>query len=765
MPADLAKLTQSELLKLLNGTPLGTVLTRSRLRRQMDAAALRIGDGSHIHLLRYIRWLALEHDRPKPGPMEYAEAKRRQAQRNRAATKAGQDVAPIPDVQNYKRRKAASKSLRTFCQTYFAPTYWRPWSKDHLRVLATIQAAILEGGLFAFAMPRGSGKTCLARTAAIWAVLSGHRPFVCLIGGSDDRAKELILPIRTHILTNDLLLADFPEAVHPLRCLENSAKRQLQQHIGGRLTHVHWADDKLVFATIAPEDLPETLRTRGLKASPSAGSIITITSLDANMRGQQHTRPDGSTIRPSLVLLDDPQTRRSARSPTQTKLRFQLLNGDVLAMAGPGEPIAAAMTCTKIYENDLADQLLDREKNPEWQGQCTKLIYALPTNAKLWERYAEVRADGLRRGDRGAEATKFYRKQRAEMDAGAIPAWPQRYHKATELSAIQNAMNLKLKVGAEAFASEYQNEPILEQLADDVLTAQKVAEKINGRRRATAPVACTAITMFVDVHDRLLYWCVAAWEPDFTGYVLDYGTLPAQGREWFIMRTARRTLRRMFPGAGEDGAIHGGLERLIAGSLQQNWQRSGGGALRIGRLLVDAGYKPGIVAAVKHKVGGETMMLSRGVGITASRIPMAQYRRKPGEKHGHHWYTPNVKGTTEFPHVALDANYWKSFVHRALATPAGDRGCLSLWGKKAKTHELFAEHVAGSEFSVETHGRGRSLREWRLKPSKPDNHWLDCLAATAAAAAMLGIVTPGMEARATRARKRYTQADLARRRR
>jgi hypothetical protein len=32
--------------------------------------------------------------------------------------------------------------------------------------------------------------------------------------------------------------------------------------------------------------------------------------------------------------------------------------------------------------------------------------------------------------------------------------------------------------------------------------------------------------MFIDVHDRLLYWMVAAWEDDFTGHVVDYGAYP-----------------------------------------------------------------------------------------------------------------------------------------------------------------------------------------------------------------------------------------------
>ena len=82
MAIDPTKLTQSELLQIVNATPLGTVLTRSRLRRQMDAGALKFGDGTHVHLVRYARWLADELDRPRPAKADYAEARRKQAERN-----------------------------------------------------------------------------------------------------------------------------------------------------------------------------------------------------------------------------------------------------------------------------------------------------------------------------------------------------------------------------------------------------------------------------------------------------------------------------------------------------------------------------------------------------------------------------------------------------------------------------------------------------------------------------------------------------------
>ena len=66
--------------------------------------------------------------------------------------------------------------------------------------------------------------------------------------------------------------------------------------------------------------------------------------------------------------------------------------------------------------------------------------------------------------------------------------------------------------------------------------------------------------------------------------------------------------------------------------------------------------------------------------------------------------------------------------------PAGERGAITIYGKDPRAHELFAEHVGGSETWTATYGQGRSVREWRLRASRPDNHWLDCLVGCAAAA-------------------------------
>jgi hypothetical protein len=159
------------------------------------------------------------------------------------------------------------------------------------------------------------------------------------------------------------------------------------------------------------------------------------------------------------------------------------------------------------------------------------------------------------------------------------------------------------------------------------------------------------------------------------------------------------------------------------------------------RLLIDSGYLPGVVANVCHKLSG-TGMPSKGVGIKAGNKPMATYRRRPGERHGHHWYVPNVSKTSEFRHVQIDKNNWKSFVHARLVVAPGDRGALTLFGdvnSKGAGHRLFADHIAGSESWTRTQGHGRTVQEWSVRPSKPDNHWFDCLVGCAVAASMGGV--------------------------
>jgi energy-coupling factor transporter ATP-binding protein EcfA2 len=641
-----------------------------------------------------------------------------------------------------------------FCETYFPRLFSLAWSADHLQVIAKIERTVRGGEMFAVAMPRGSGKTTLCQVAVLWAIVTGRHPFVMLAASTQDYAVAAIENLKSHLATNDLLLEDYPEIIHPIRALEGETRRCGGQRYYGSQTHIGWSADEIVIATIP--------------GSRASGAVVRVAGITGNIRGAMFVRPDGTAIRPTLAICDDPQTDASARSVSQTRERLALVNGAIAGLAGPGKQTAIIMPCTVIRSGDLADQLLDRAKNPLWQGERMKMVYAFPTDEKTWEQYAQILNDDYRAGGDGSKATDFYRANQAAMDAGARVAWPARYS-AGEISAIQNAMNLKLRDPA-AFFAEYQNEPIPEKDASDgeeTMTAEQIAAKLNGYQPSLVPVAVAHLTMFIDVHERLLYWIVCGWQEDFTGYIVDYGAYPDQRRQYFALRDSQRTLQSATEGAGMEGAIFAGLERLATERLATEWKREDGALLRVGLCLVDAnwGQSTDLVYQFCRQSGcSAQLMPSHGKFIGAGSKGIAEWQRRPGDRTGLNWKIPNVRGARAIRHVLFDSNYWKSFVHARLAVHMGDAGSLSLYGRDHMAHALLADHLT-AEYRVKTEGRGRTVDEWKSRPNKPDNHWLDGLVGCAVAASILGVAREGHGLRdsATGPRKYKVDAtDMAR---
>jgi len=739
VPIDPRQLRPGELCRLLNSTPLGEVISERQLHRHRTRAGFRVaadGDTGRVDLFRYVAWLASTRHEPKSDPAEaedYEAYRDRKAREARAMSLSGRDIGDLPEVDDAARKDRARGDFRFFCEAYFPQTFHLRWSADHLKVIAKIEQAVLEGGLFAMAMPRGSGKTSICEIACLWAMLFGHRGFVALIGSDEEHAADMLDSIKAELENSDLLAADFPEVCHPIRSLEGITQRATGQLYQGKQTHIGWTAKEILLPTI--------------EGSAASGAIIRVAGITGRIRGMKFKRADGQSVRPSLVLIDDPQTDESARSPSQCANRERVLAGAVLGLAGPGEKIAGLMTVTVVRPDDLADRLLDRDKHPQWQGERTKMVYAFPDDDALWGKYAEIRADGLR-NDRGLKAaTAFYKRNRKAMDLGSEIAWPERYNH-DELSAIQHAMNLRLQNEA-AFFAEYQNEPLPEVEADDdLLTVDQIASKLSGHARGQVPLGCSHLTMFVDVQGKALFWLVAAWEDDFTGHVIDYGTEPDQQAGeagYFTLRDIRKTLATSAPRAGVEGAIYAGLERLCNRMLGREWKRDDGAAVRIDRCLIDANWGTStdvVYQFCRQSPHASLLLPSHGRYVGASSIPFSDYKRKRGERVGLNWRVPMVTGKRAVRHVVFDTNFWKSFVHARLAVPMGDPGTLALFGHKPETHRLIAEHLT-AEYRVKTEGRGRTVDEWKQRIAGLDNHWLDCLVGSAVAASMQGAVLFG----------------------
>ena len=60
-----------------------------------------------------------------------------------------------------------------------------------------------------------------------------------------------------------------------------------------------------------------------------------------------------------------------------------------------------------------------------------------------------------------------------------------------------------------------------------LMSSEAIASKLNAHQRGLVPLGATRLTMFVDVHKKVLFYCVCGWQEDFTGFVIDYGTFLA----------------------------------------------------------------------------------------------------------------------------------------------------------------------------------------------------------------------------------------------
>ena len=720
--------------RLLNSTSFGFVLPQARLYREFNRVGFRIGSSENprnINLLKYIAWMFDRKHTPEETSGARSYEDRRNAERDRQAEQslAGRDIGPLPEVVNPDRKAACERNFQLFCESYFPETYALAWSPDHLKVIEKIETAVLRGGLFALALPRGSGKTTITESAALWSMLYGHREFVVLIGATESAALELLDSLKTELEVNERLAEDFPEVCYPVAQLEGIANRCAGQLCKGERTRITWTSNEIVLPTV--------------EGSRASGIIVRVAGITGRIRGMKFKRSDGRNVRPSLVVIDDPQTSESAGSLEQTRKRVRVLAGDILGLAGPGQKISGIMPCTIIRPGDMADIILNRNTHPDWNGEKTRMVYRFPTNMKLWEEYAEIRAEALRTEGNFQKATEFYLANREAMDAGAEVSWEARFNH-DEVSALQHAMNLKFQDEA-AFQSEYQNDPLPDDTADDsLLSVDEICAKINGLARRRVPLKCDRLTMFVDVQKALLFYVVIAWAEDFTGAVIDYGSWPDQHRHEYSLADANPSIQTLFPKAGFEGALYAALSALTDECLGREWEREDGAVLKIERALVDANWGQStdvVYQFCRQSSHAGVILPSHGRYVGASSKPMTEYRKQQGDRLGFNWMIPNVAGKRAIRHVIYDTNYWKSFIHARLAVPVGDKGSLTLYGRIPGAHQLFAEHLT-AEYRVKTQGRGRTVDEWKLKPQSHDNHFLDCVAGCAVCGSMLGASLP-----------------------
>lgn len=643
-----------------------------------------------------------------------------QADYSRRKNEEKSECGKIPPPKDPARKARGEKSLLTFAKDYFPRRFKEEFGKPHLELIRSLERIIRHGGLHAVAIPRGYGKTAITDVAVLWAVLYGHRSYVAYFAATGPMARKRIIAVKRELMTNKGLGEDFPEVCKPIRHLKNVSQRAHSATCEGEPTRIIWAASQIVFPTIA-------------KYPKTSGAAIECGGLLAASRGLNITTEEGEVRRPDIAILDDPQTRKSAKSRGQTKDREDIINGDLLYLAGHDTTMACACSITIMYDDDLGDRLTDRNRNPQWNGQREKMLIAFPKRMDLWDRYG-----AMQRAGETKQASAFYRKNRKPMDRGGKVTWDGMGDEGED-SPLQHAMNLYYR-DRNAFMCEAQGTPEQPDQGDVIVLT---APMILGKRSEFQPLVCPPntlkITAFADVHKPLLYYAVAAYGPQMTGQLLTFGAWPDQGKHYWTLTTAQRTIQQSLPTLGtlqaQILAALQNLGRMLAGL---NIVRPDGKRQPVDLLMVDANWGETTDQVYQFAAGAPLPTLpSHGRYYGARHKPLGTSTPEAGANYGQHWMVPPIRPHRQARAAIWDTNRWKSDLARAIAAPPGTPGAWYLPSMPDDHLRMLTEHLL-AEKAAKITGPYGDVDEYVLLPNE-DNHLFDCCVGTLVGASILGL--------------------------
>lgn len=663
----------------------------------------------------------------------------------------------MPPCADPARRAALEADDIAWLRWYFGPESNCPdpftydFTAQHLEIIEAIHRAIRYGGDQSIAASRGEGKTTLCERLVLKSLMSGVIPFAVICAATGTLAANILESIRDAIEENERLAEDYPEVCVPVAALENTPNRAHYQLASGarhdngepyeaHATRFQWCGQELVFPAVP--------------GAPASQAILATRGLDAAVRGLKR-----KGRRPSLVVIDDPDTEDTARSEEQSKKLEDRIDRALGGLGGQRRNVARVMLTTLQSRICASYRYTDPSEKPTWKGKRFRFLVSPPSRVDLWDEYIQLRQQGMVDGDEfGRAAHQFYLDHREEMDRGAEVANPHRYNEdrlpdgsQSEVSALQHYYNEVARLGVEAVATEYDNDPPEESGPQESgITAARVQKQLSGYPRGVVPPQATTITRGVDIGKYALHWVVRAWTDDATGTTIDYGVQEVRG-------TAPNV------DEGVEHAIRRALQEWLESQEDEPYTRPDGEIVRPAMTLIDARYKKRAIYAAAAEAG-KGVYPAMGFGKSQGCVKRsfhAPSKSTPHRRVGHGWILSRQPEGLWL--VEMDADHWKEWEHDRWMTSPQKPGALSLFGEHSsgkgrltadeKQHHSYAHHIC-SEVVVEEVVRGQVQRGFKAKTQ--NNHWLDASYLSDVAASLCGISL--LDARRNKQGKQAKQA-------
>ena len=625
----------------------------------------------------------------------------------------------IPDCVNPARRERCLEDPELFLATYFENDYRLGFGPDHSFMIDAITNRARTGGRQAVAAPRGRGKSQIVKGMLAYLACRGLTRFPLSVAATSDLAKMIYKDFKKKFATNELLYADFPEICHPIRELDGAPQRASRQHIDGKLTGIVWTDDYIRFPDVTCDNA--ICKTYG-------GFKMSYYGLDAAFRGVNI-----DADRPDFILVDDPETRESAKSHSQIEDRENILDKDISGLVGQDDTLAIVVLTTVQNRISLSYKLTDTKLKASYNGKRFGMVLRWPKNSFHWDRYIQLRQESQIEGDEfGGKAVAYYLANFEEMNEG-VEMLSDHFvdvnradGSKTVFSAIQQAYNKIADTSRKAYDTEYQNDPPNEAGPQgNGLTFEVVASRISGLSKRQLPANTTALTAAIDLGKYKCHWVVTAWWPGAGGVVVDYGIAEVSGTDRSIDNEASEPM------------IYKALLNWRDELLNKNYTDATGTVRKIDFCLVDSGTFTNAAYEFCRQVKG-IFHPSKGINPYHPRKQSSANVLAGANLHAQRFTAQDIWL------YELDTNYWKQWLHERFLTPTFDennmlrRGSLSIYQPEgSQKHISYAQHIASEELLTEfIEGKGVKTK-WT--PKNDNNHWLDATYMAAAASEVCGV--------------------------
>jgi hypothetical protein len=247
--------------------------------------------------------------------------------------------------------------------------------------------------------PRGFAKsTVCSKMYPLYGIGEGTEAFILILSDTSRQARSFLRSIKREIESNPLFAARYPDA-----------------------------------AGVGPIWQTDHIRTRN-------GVDVMVVGGGGKIRGVS-----ANEFRPTLVIVDDANTKDDAYSADQRAKKLEWLDADILPIGEPGTNFVSVGT--PIHREAIVCSLAAKG----WETKTYRSIIDWPERMDLWLQW-ERHITNLGDAHRVKTAAAFYQANRPLMDAGARLLWPERH-------PLELLMTKRAQMGDAAFRSEYQDEP------------------------------------------------------------------------------------------------------------------------------------------------------------------------------------------------------------------------------------------------------------------------------------------------------------------